>query len=87
MSTVATLGDASRTRRICATVSLDMVSVRRGDDSTWQWVHAWLQYSPTLTCSVVGDALIGTSSPRDCRWEAKLSIPSESSARRRRLRS
>lgn len=32
---------------------LSIISVLLGLDSTWQWVHAWLQYSPMLSCKVV----------------------------------
>mmetsp|Transcript_27046 Transcript_27046/g.76076 ORF Transcript_27046/g.76076 Transcript_27046/m.76076 type:complete len:280 (-) Transcript_27046:61-900(-) len=38
----------------CAAVSAVIISVlRRGDDSTWQWLQAWLQYRPMLSCRMV----------------------------------
>ena len=35
--------------RTCSATSAGMISVRRGEASTWQCLHAWLQSLPTLT--------------------------------------
>lgn len=32
----------------CSAVCLSIISVLLGEDSTWQWLHAWLQYKPML---------------------------------------
>ena len=91
MSTVFTCGEASRTRSTCSTVSSSIASLRRGLDSTWQCVHAWLQCSPTLSCRMVtscfsSPACLGT--PTSCaRNSVNSGTPSASRARRRRLRS
>ena len=41
-------------RQVCMdawmqTCTPHIISFRRGDESTWQWLHAWLQWSPILT--------------------------------------
>ena len=38
-----------------------------GELSTWQWVQAWLQYSPMLSCSVFASPLTRGDTPRSCR--------------------
>ena len=89
MSSVSIEGEAASTWSTRATVSSDIVSVRFGDDSTWQWLHAWLQYSPTLTCSIVvarrGSSSPLVRSPRSARKELNSGTPIASSARRRFL--
>ena len=87
MSTVCTDGDAARSSSTRCAVASSIVSVRFGDDSTWQCVHAWLQYSPTFTCSVVTTSRRGAGRLRCARNGSKSGTPSASSARRRFLRS
>jgi len=43
-------GAATGELTIRSAVGRSIISVRSGDESTWQCAHAWLQYSPTLTC-------------------------------------
>mmetsp|Transcript_103528 Transcript_103528/g.267769 ORF Transcript_103528/g.267769 Transcript_103528/m.267769 type:complete len:282 (-) Transcript_103528:4-849(-) len=52
MSRTCTLGEFLRRIRQRSTTSGLICSVRSGDDSTWQCVHAWLQYRPMFSCSV-----------------------------------
>lgn len=63
MSTVVMLPAAcciSCTQR--SAVALSIISVRRGELSTWQWLHAWLQYSPTFIWKMVaGERLRGVT--------------------------
>ena len=88
ISTVSTSGEAASTRRMCSTSRSSIASVRRGDDSTWQCVQAWLQSSPTLSCSIVTASLrSGRETPCCPRNAAKSGTPSASRARRLRLRS
>ena len=49
MSSRPTPGLASSSVRHRSVVSRVMTSFRRGEDSTWQWLHAWLQYRPMFT--------------------------------------
>jgi hypothetical protein len=49
-------------------VAGDICSVRRGELSTWQCTHAWLQYSPMLICRmVVGACDSGAMSLAACQ--------------------
>ena len=50
MSSVVTDGEFARISRHLSATSLDMASCRRGLDSTWQWLQAWLQYRPMFNC-------------------------------------
>mmetsp|Transcript_52230 Transcript_52230/g.150379 ORF Transcript_52230/g.150379 Transcript_52230/m.150379 type:complete len:218 (-) Transcript_52230:236-889(-) len=53
MSRVLTLGDCRKRCKHRSTTSSDIISLRSGEDSTWQWLQAWLQYKPTLSCKTL----------------------------------
>lgn len=46
ISTHFTEGDFLTISKQRSAISKLICSVRLGDDSTWQWLHAWLQYKP-----------------------------------------
>ena len=43
-----------------------MASERSGELSTWQWLHAWLQYRPTLSCSTRAVPRLSSLTPSAC---------------------
>ena len=49
-SSILTDGLLARISIHLTAVSWFIISLRFGDDSTWQWLHAWLQYNPMLIC-------------------------------------
>mmetsp|Transcript_26067 Transcript_26067/g.72985 ORF Transcript_26067/g.72985 Transcript_26067/m.72985 type:complete len:247 (-) Transcript_26067:37-777(-) len=53
MSTTSMLGEAASSSTQRSAVFRSIISVRRGDDSTWQWEQAWLQYRPMLSWKVL----------------------------------
>jgi len=52
--------------RIHTHAHLSMTSLRLGELSTWQWLHAWLQYRPMLSCRILVAARLSGVTPRPC---------------------
>ena len=50
-----------------AEACLSMDSVRSGELSTWQWLQAWLQYRPTLSCSTLAVPRVSAATPSACQ--------------------
>ena len=46
MSSVVTSGDSASISKHLSAVARSIISLRFGEDSTWQWEQAWLQYRP-----------------------------------------
>mmetsp|Transcript_37344 Transcript_37344/g.89821 ORF Transcript_37344/g.89821 Transcript_37344/m.89821 type:complete len:234 (-) Transcript_37344:16-717(-) len=44
----------SSSRHCSATSKLICSLTLSGEDSTWQWVQAWLQYKPIFSCKILG---------------------------------
>lgn len=70
----------SSSRHLSAILLL-MTSVLRGEDSTWQCLHAWLQYKPMLSWNVVVGCLLRGETPAAAQVAAKESMPRASNDR------
>ncbi len=51
---------------VCLTTYLSIISVRLGELSTWQCVHAWLQYRPMFSCRMRAAPRVSGETPAAC---------------------
>ena len=64
---------ASRRAMQRSAVCRSIISFLRGELSTWQWEHAWLQYRPMFSCSVVAGSRLRGRTLCSCNVSTVLS--------------